>query len=242
MRSRLIAAALLSAAAFPAAAAAQMVAPAAQTQAVAGTRLDVSATGEVRRVPDIARISTGVVTVAPTANDAIRQNAARMQAVRAALRRAGVADRDIQTGSISLYPEYRHQENQPAQLAGYRASNDVSVRFRDIANTGRILDALVAEGANQINGPNLGLDRPEEAMDEARQDAIRIARARADLYAQALGMRVVRILSVSETGQMATPYPALRSFDVQATSAQSTEIEPGEQTVSATLVVSFELQ
>ncbi|MCP5810257.1 SIMPL domain-containing protein, partial [Klebsiella pneumoniae] len=81
--------------------------------------------------------------------------ARRMERVRSALRRAGVQARDIQTSSINLNPDYRYAENQPPQLVGYQASNTVSVNFRDIRNSGRILDALVAEGANQINGPTL---------------------------------------------------------------------------------------
>jgi uncharacterized protein YggE len=122
-------------------------------QMISGTRLDIVATGEVTRVPDVARISAGVVTQAPTATAAIQQNAQQMTSVRAALRRAGIADRDIQTSQISLNPEYRYTENRAPTLIGYRASNEVSVRFRDIANTGKILDALVAQGANQIHGP-----------------------------------------------------------------------------------------
>ena len=158
------------------------------------------ATGEVTRVPDLVRINAGVVTQAATASEAIRQNAARMARVRAALRRAGIADRDIQTSTISLQPDYRYAENQPPQLTGYRASNEVNVRFRDIANSGAILDALVAEGANQINGPMLAIERPEAALDEARTRALAAARARAELYARSLGMRVVRIVAVSEAG------------------------------------------
>ena len=99
---------------------------------MAGTRLDVSATGEVSRIPDVAIISAGVVTRQPTASAAIQENAARMERVLAALKRVGVADRDVQTSSINLNPEYRYQENQPPQLNGYTASNQVSVRFRDI--------------------------------------------------------------------------------------------------------------
>src|SRR3546814_18051987 len=114
------------------------------------TRLDNGATGEVSRVPDIARINAGVVTQARTATEAIAQNAQRMERVIAALKRAGIAERDIQTSSISLHPEYRYVENQAPILTGYRASNEVTVRFSDIAETGAILDALVAEGANQI--------------------------------------------------------------------------------------------
>ena len=208
-------------------------------EAIAGTRLDIVATGEVARVPDIARISAGVVTLAPTATAAIEQNAARMASVRAALRRAGIEDRDIQTSSISLNPEYRYAENQPPVLTGYRAGNEVSVRFRDIKNTGRILDALVAQGANQINGPVLGLDKPEAALDEARLAALASARGRAEIYARSLGKRVRRILSVSEAGASYAP-PPRPMMRMQAADAASA-IDPGEQTVSVSLTVSFEL-
>ena len=138
-----------------------------EVRPITGTRLDVVATGDVARVPDLVRINAGVVTQAPTAVEAIRQNAARMEAVRAALRAAGIADRDIQTSNLNLNPNYRYAENQPPQLVGYQAVNEVSVRFRDIAKTGAILDALVAQGANQINGPTLTIERPEAALDEA---------------------------------------------------------------------------
>jgi hypothetical protein len=213
-------------------------------QAIAGgTRLDIVATGEVTRVPDIARISAGVVTLAPTATASIEQNAVRMAAVRAALRRAGIEDRDIQTSSISLNPEYRYNENQPPVLTGYRAGNEVTVRFRDIKNTGRILDALVSQGANQINGPMLGLDKPEAALDEARLAALTTARSRAEVYARSLGKRVRRVLSVSEAGagHMPMPRPMMRE-SAQAVGSVASDIAPGEQTIAIALTVSFELE
>ena len=228
---------------FMVAAALLAAAPAAAQEArpVSGTRLDVVATGEVNRVPDIVRINAGVMTQAPSATEAIRQNAARMEAVRAALRRAGVADRDIQTSSISLQPNWRHMENRTPELIGYQAHNQVGVRFREIANSGRILDALVAAGANQIDGPMFMIDRPEEALDEARTEAVANARRRAELYARALGMRVIRVLSVSEAGlgYMPPPQPVMmREMAAQA----ATQIVPGEQTLTVSLTVSFELQ
>jgi uncharacterized protein YggE len=236
---KLILGATLALAALP------FVPAAAQTQpagvVLAGTRLDVVATGEVSRVPDTARISAGVVTTAPTATAALAQNAAQMASVRAALKRAGIADRDIQTSSINLYPDYRQdpQGNNP-QIIGYRASNEVSVKFRDIAATGKILDALVAQGANQISGPMLGIDKPEAALDEARTKALANARARADLYARALGKRVGRILSISEGGG---DYPRpMAMMRAQAGVVDSTSIDPGEQILTISLAVSFELE
>src|SRR3982750_2302337 len=127
MKQALIAALMLGATMFPASAGAQ---PAQSiSQSIAGTRLDINATGEVSRVPDVAVISAGVVTRSTSASGAIQDAAARMDRVRSALKRAGIEDRDIQTSNISLNPEYRYIDNQAPQLTGYTASNQLSVRF-----------------------------------------------------------------------------------------------------------------
>lgn len=234
-------ASLLALAAVPAAANAQPI----QVQPVSGTRLDVVATGEVQRVPDVAIISAGVMNRATTANQAISDNARSMQRIVAALKRAGVAERDIQTSSLNLNPDYRHVENQAPVLTGYTVNNQVSVKFRDIKESGRILDALVAEGANSINGPTLTIDKPEAALDEARRDAVTKARARADLYARAIGKRVGRILTISEGGggySPPMPYMRMRGESAMAVSADQVSIAPGEQTLTATISVSFELE
>jgi hypothetical protein len=212
-------------------------------QPIAGTVLDVTAQGETRRTPDIATISAGVVTQAADAATAMRENAARMDRVVASLKRAGVADRDVRTANISLSPQYRYANNEPPVITGYQASNNVTVRFRDIAKSGTVLDTLVATGANQINGPDLGLDNPAAALDEARVDAVAKARARAELYAKAAGLRVKRILSISESAfEMPRPMPVmLRSMDA-AESAPSSKILPGEQSLNVNLAVRFELE
>jgi uncharacterized protein YggE len=227
---------MFGAAAIPVSASAQQ---ATINQSITGTRLDISATGEVSRVPDVAIISAGVVTKAPTASAALQDNAGRMQLVLAALKRAGIADRDIQTSNVSLNPEYRYPDNQSPQLTGYSASNNVSVRFRDIRMSGQILDALVGQGANQISGPNLTIDKPEGALDEARTRAIAVGRERAQAYARSLGMRVVRLVGVSESGgnSIVQPMPMYARADMAKTS-----IEPGEQKLQVTLNMTFELQ
>jgi uncharacterized protein YggE len=240
MRKALIGALMLGALSWTAPAAAQQ---ASITQSIAGTRLDITATGEVTRVPDVAIISAGVVSRAATASAAMQDAANRMDRVLAALKRAGIESRDIQTSSVNLNPEYRYPENQSPQLTGYTASNTVTVRFRDIRNSGKILDALVSQGANQINGPNLTIDKPEAALDEARGKAIAEGRARAELYARSLGLHVARVVAVSESGGYAVPPPAppmpvmARAYD----SAQ-TKIEPGEQKLQVSLTMTFELR
>jgi hypothetical protein len=239
MKKALMAALALSATALPSVAAAQQ---STITQTIAGTRLDVSATGEVTRVPDVAVISAGVVSRSATASGALQDSADRMSRVLAALKRAGVQDRDIQTTSVNLNPEYRYVENQPPQLVGYTASNIVTIRFRDIRNSGKILDALVGQGANQINGPSLTVDKPEAALDEARAKAIAVGRARAELYARSLGLRVVRVVSVNESGG-SYPVPPPVPMYARAEMAQAkTSIEPGEQKLQVNLVMTFELQ
>lgn len=204
-----------------------------------GTRLDVTATGEVSRIPDIVRIEAGVVTQAPTAGEAMRQNGARMARVRAALAQAGVAERDVQTSSFSLAAYYRQTADRESVLAGYRTSNQLIVRLRDVTNSGRVLDALVAEGVNDIDGPILNHENREAALDEARTRAIAAARARADLYARGLGMRVKRAVLVTEA-------PRYRDADNVANMASNTivgsTIDTGGRVLSATVSVVFELE
>ena len=241
MKTAFAAALMLSAALLPSAALAQQ---STITQTIAGTRLDINATGEVARVPDVAVISAGVVSRSPTATAALQDTADRMTRVLAALKRAGVADRDIQTSNVNLNAEYRYPENQAPQLVGYTASNSVTIRFRDLRNSGKILDALVAQGANQINGPTLMVDKPESALDEARTKAIAIARARAELYARSLGMRVVRVVSVNESGgYYAPPAPPPPPMAVMARGERDyTPVQPGEQKLQVSVGMTFELQ
>jgi len=240
MRKALIGALMVGALSWTAPAAAQQ---ASITQSIAGTRLDITATGEVTRVPDVAIISAGVVSRAATASAAMQDAANRMDRVLAALKRAGIESRDIQTSSVNLNPEYRYPENQSPQLTGYSASNQLTIRFHDIRNSGKILDALVAEGANQINGPNLTIEHPEAALDQARAAAVANGRARAELYARALGLRVVRVVAVSESGGYAVPPPAPPPPPMMARMAVAqTSIEPGEQKLQVSVAMTFELQ
>lgn len=235
--SKMILAALIASTAAPLAA---QVAPT-PVAVIEGTRLDVVARGEVRRVPDLATISAGVVTQAPTAAQALADNAKAMDRVLAALKAAGIADRDVQTANIGLEPQYRYGENVPPVITGYQARNTVSVRFRDIGKSGAILDALVKQGANQINGPTLSLANPDSALDEARVDAIAKARARAEIYAKALGMRVIRIAAVSESGDVSGPPMPMMFARAEAADA-ATKIVPGEQEIAVNVTVVFELR
>ncbi|HEY0327372.1 MAG TPA: SIMPL domain-containing protein [Allosphingosinicella sp.] len=233
---RLILASLAACAAMPALA--QPTVPPPLTTPINGVRLDVVATGEVTRVPDQVTISAGVTSRAPQAQAALRDNGAQMERVRAALRRLGIADRDIQTGTISLNQDYERSP-EGARPSGYVASNQLNIRFRDVANAGRIIDALVAEGVNNVQGPMFGLENRDSAVDEARTRAIAVARARADLYARTLGTRARRIVAISEAGQPGIIMGEARMAAVA--NDASTQIVPGEQVVGTTVSVTFEL-
>ena len=209
------------------------------------TRLDIAATGKVQKVPDLAIISTGVTTRAKTAEQAIADNADRLDGVMAALERAGIEKKDVRTASITLNPDYQYRENEPPLLTGYNASNQLSVRFRDIAKAGEILDALVSVGANQIYGPNLTFENPDAAYDEARMRALAEGQRRAEQYAAALGKRVVALRLVSETGSggfIPPPPPPMLERGSDEAMISRTQIVPGQQELSVTLSMSFDLQ
>ena len=187
---------------------AQTVAPSPAADAMfQATTLNLSAYGEVRTAPDMATISLGVMTEAKTAVEAMRQNATRMTEVVAALRRAGIAEKDIQTSNLSLSAQYRYEENKPPQLSGYQASNTVTIRVVDLAKTGAAMDAVVSVGANQIHGISFGLQDPQAAENEARRKAVQALAAKANLYAGATGHRVGRLVNLSEGGGYSAPPP-----------------------------------
>jgi uncharacterized protein len=204
------------------------------------TLVSVSAHGEASRAPDIATLSAGVVTQAADAQAATRANAEQMERVMAAVRRAGIAGRDVQTSGVNVHPQYRHERDAAPTISGYQASNTVSIKVRDIARLGQVMDALVASGANQVHGPGFDIDDREAVQDQARRAALEKAQARAKMYADTLGLRVRRIVSISEGGGFGPPVPMMamaRAEKVQA----DTPIAPGESTLSVNLDVVFEL-
>jgi uncharacterized protein len=218
-------------------------AEATQTQTITGTRLELQARGESRVIPDIAIISAGVVTQSVDAATAMRDNAARMSRVLAALKKAGLADKDMQTQSVSLSPQYRYANNEVPVITGYQANNMLTIRFRDIGKSGAVLDILVKEGANQINGPTLTIDNPEAAQDAARLSALKILQARAAIYARSTGMQVKRIVSLSEAMEYQQgPMPMMAMARAADAGEAKTSISAGEQAVGITVSAVFELQ
>lgn len=261
---RFLAAALIATAAAAPAIAQPAPAPAVSPIGPNSALLSLTAEGRSRRTPDLAMFTAGVVTQGRTAAEALAENNRQMQAVVAALRRGGVAERDIQTAAISLNPRYVHPEREamiraretrepyvpPAEpsaprIVGYDARNSVQVRVRRVAEMGRIIDALAAAGANEIHGPAFTMDEPRTALDEARAAAVAEARQRAELYARAAGMRVARIVSITEAGGHypvdAITVSGSRMGFAGAPPPPPPPVAPGELTLGINVSVQFEL-
>lgn len=213
------------------------------------TMLTVSAEGRSSREPDLAVFTAGVATTGKTAGEALSENSAAMNRVVQALKRAGIAERDIQTSNLSLNPVYGSRtrsanslEEEMPPILGYRANNTVMVKQRKLEQYGRVIDTLVASGANQVNGPEFQMDEPDAAMDDARTQAIKKARERANLYARAAGLRVVRILTISEGGSYSPRPPVMYArAAMDVAEGAPTPVAAGEVEVQVNVSVGFEL-
>ena len=245
MKSLLHAAALsLALAAGPLAAGAALAqtSPAAADSLFRATTLNLGAYGEVRVAPDMATINLGVIGEAPTAAAAMAANSAKMNKVMAALRKAGIADKDIQTSGLNLNPQYVYQQNEPARLTGYQASSQVTVTVRVLARLGAAVDATVGAGADQVNGISFGLADPTAAENQARLEAVKALTAKADLYARATGLRVARLVSLNEGGGYApSPPPMPMVAMARMEKADATSVAPGELRVRIDVTGMYEL-
>jgi uncharacterized protein YggE len=231
-----------------------------------GALLNVTVEGRSERTPDLATFNAGVLTQAKTAAEALAANSTRMEATVASLKRAGIAERDLQTSTLNLQPQYFYPQRErpvrqpdgsiiegpepgPPRIIGYEARNSLTVRVRRISEMGRVIDALVAAGANQVDGPFFSLERTEVAADEARANALRTARQRAELYAREAGFRAARLLTITEGGGY---YPVAREIMVTAQrggGAMSAPpppppapVQPGEVAIGVSLSVQFALE
>ena len=248
------------AALFALPAAAQQIGPLPPIEA-GHSLLTINAEGRSLRTPDLAVFTAGVTTQGKNAGEALGENARAMTRVIAELKRAGIAERDIQTSNLSINPIYSNPErdamliartsgqpyvplppeSQVQKIIGYSVSNNVSVRQRRLGDYGRVIDTLVTAGANQVNGPAFQMDDPDPALDEARLAAMKTARTRAELYARAAGLRVVRIVSISESGGYYAPPPAVFARAEAMSAPPPSPIQAGELQMTATVTVLFDL-
>jgi hypothetical protein len=206
--------------------------------------VSVSGLGEVKTRPDMAVVSTGVVSEAATAKEALARNNAAMSAVMAALKGAGIAEDDLQTSNFSVspkYPPYQPNQTTAPRIVGYTVSNQVTARIKDLKKLGTILDTLVQAGSNQVSGISFDVDEPKALMDEARKKAVADARAKAELYAAAAGVTLGRVMQISESGGVMPPQPLFR-MAMAAPAAEAVPIAPGQQTLSASVSITYEIQ
>ncbi len=218
--------------------------------AAGSTVLTLSAQGQSFSKPDMGLFSAGVTGSGKTAGAALAANSAKMSKVFAALKRAGIADKDIQTSNLSLNPVYAEMSNQrnvdPLEqqvppIIGYQVYNQVSVKQRNLDKFGSTIDALVSAGANQVNGPSFQMEDPDAAADEARADAIKKAMGRAQICAKASGLRVIRVLTITEGGGYSPPMPVMYARAAMAEMAAAPPVAAGEVQNGASVTVTFEL-
>jgi len=231
----LIGGALLMGAAAPA------LAQTSADSAFKATTFSLSAYGETRVAPDMATITLGVQTEAATAGEALKANGTRMNQVMAALKKAGIAERDVQTSNLNLNAQYAYEQNQPPKLTGYQASNQVTITVRDLAKLGATVDATVNAGANTVNGISFGLTNPQAAEDAARLEAVKALQAKAELYGRATGYKAVRLVNLSEGGGYQPPVAPMPMFAMaKREMADSTSIAAGELKVRIDVSATYE--
>jgi len=200
----------------------------------------ISVTGEatVSVPPDLAEIGGGVTSEAKTAREASEANNAAMGKVLQALKGAGIEEKDIQTARLSLQPQSAPNRSGPSAIAGYRASNRVTIRVRDVTKVASVIDTLVGAGANEIGGINFVVSQASKLLDEARERAVADARRKAEIYAKAAGVTLGAPLSISEEGNSA-PAPYRR---MAAGMAASAPVAQGEETLAVTVSVSWAIK
>jgi uncharacterized protein YggE len=201
-------------------------------------RITITASGEVEVVPDIAHITSGVTTEAATAKAALAQNTAQMKKVIDGLKAAGIAEKDIQTSALRIEPRYtRPREGESAEIDGYRVTNEVQFVARNLDKLGEVLDDLVTLGANQTAGLTFEATAAETLRDDARKQAVKNARRRAELYASAAGVELGEIISIDE-GASEMPRPVYMARAAKA----AVPIERGSETLSASVTIVWALK
>jgi len=199
-------------------------------------RITVVGQGAVDTVPDMATVSMGVMTDAKTGAEAMAQNSKALEGVLKQLSAAGIEAKDVQTSNLSLSP--RRSSSGQRQIAGFMASNTVTVRVRDLDRLGGVLDAVVQNGANTFHGLQFGLQEPQPAQDAARQDAVADARRKAQLYAAAAGVTLGDVLTISEAASRSAS-PVMMMGDSDMMQSRAVPVAQGEVTVGATITIVY---
>lgn len=202
----------------------------------------ITVTGEhtAQAAPDLATVDMGVTTEGPSAAEALAANSGAVKAIMDRLAAAGVEGRDIQTSNLSLSPNWTSTpDGAGSVISGYVAMNMLSVRVRDLTKLGTVLDAVVTDGANTLNGITFGLQDPKPVMTAARKDAVADARARAEELAAAAGVTLGRLVSITEGSAFQAPQPMYRQSMAQDAAVP---VAGGEVGMTASVTLVFEAQ
>ncbi len=211
----------------------------AQSIGITGLRqITVVGNGEVQATPDTAQVQIGVETNAATTQEALNQNNQQVANIIARIQELGVAEADIQTSNFNIYANY---DENGRQVTGYTVSNIVTVTIRNLTQTGTLLDQVVQAGANRIYGITFSVDDPSQLLVQAREQAVADARAKAQQLAQNSNASIGEILVITENIGSVPPVPMLGRADV-GQGASQVPVQPGEQTFTAQVQVTFELR
>ena len=205
--------------------------------------ISVTGQGKAAAPPDMAFIQTGVVTTGQTAAEALSGNNEAMDTILGALKTFNIAPKDIQTSSFNVSPEYERDERgrrQP-EIIGYRVTNQAGVKVSNLTDLGKILDALVQAGSNQVSGVSFGVDDPTGLLNQARKLAIADARSRAERYAQAAGVRLGKVLTISEQ-PIEFPRPGHFAPSLAREAVSSVPVATGEQEFRVLIYMVFDLE
>ena len=219
-------------------AAGTLLAAPALAQIVPPAAISVSGEATVSVPPDLALVEGGVTSEAKTAREASDANNAAMGKVLQALKGAGIEAKDVQTSRLSLQPQSAPNRSGPPAIVGYRASNRVTIRVRDVTKVANVIDTRVGAGANEIGGINFVVSQASKLLDEARERAVADARRKAEIYAKAAGVTLGAPLSIAEEANSA-PVPYRR---MAAGMAASAPVAQGEETLAVTVSVSWAIK
>lgn len=202
--------------------------------------ITVNGEATISAAPDLAQIDAGVASDAKSAKEASDANNAAMGKVLLALKGAGIAEKDYQTSRLSLQPQYGQNRSTGASpVVGFRASNRVTVKIRDVTKVAAIIDTLVGAGANDIGNISFEVTQASKLLDDAREQAVADARRKAEIYAKATGVTLGAPLSVAEGG---APIPLFKGRMATAPMAAPAAAAPGEETLSVTVNVSWAIK
>ena len=206
--------------------------------------ISLSGHGEVLASPDLAIVSMGVMSSAASAREALDANTKSMNDLMAVLKAANIAAKDIATSNFNVAPRYDYGQNngQPPKITGYDVTNTVSVTLRKLDAIGELLDKAVSSGSNQINGIVFSVANPQRAMDEARKEAVKDAKRKADLYAAATSVSLGNIILLNEGGVYQPQQPVMMQSKAMASDAGNVPIAQGEQVIAVDVNITWEIK